>query len=393
MNIGIDIRPLLEPKRSGVGEYTYNLLNAIFSISQDHNYFLFYNSFKKVDELLPTEWKNFPNVYFCGFRWPNKVFNFCLKFFKWPKLNKLILKSKIRNQKSEVDAFFIPNLNFVALSHGVKKIITVHDLSFERYPGFFSLKRRLWHRFINPKKLIGSCDKIIAVSENTKRDLVDLYGIASEKIRVVYSGVTSDFGFSISDFRIDKIKKKYNLPEHFILFLGTLEPRKNIEGLIRAFEIFKQKYELRNTNYELLIVGPCGWLYKKIFRRAKKSPFAKDIKFINYINPREKSAFYKLADLFVYYSFYEGFGFPPLEAQAAGTPVIVSTVSSLSEVMGEAVLMVDPYNPAELAKVMVECLTDDDLRNNLIEKGKKQTAKFSWKKCAKETLQLLQSRR
>jgi len=380
MNIGIDVRSLLEKERSGVGEYTYQLLGAIFSLDKENQYHLFYNSWKAADDLLPKEWKNFPNVHFYGFHWPNKLLNFCFKFLRWPKIDSLIKST------DKMDLFFIPNLNFVALSRGVKKIITVHDLSFLRYPRFFSWKRRLWHWFVNPKKLIRGADKIIAVSENTKKDLMELYGVASEKIRVIYSGVGQDLRNENRELRIEEIKKKYNLPEKFILFLGTLEPRKNIEGLIRAFEIFKTA---ENTDYKLVIVGQRGWLYKKILAQAAASPVCDDIKFINYISPEEKFIFYKLAKLFVYQSFYEGFGFPPLEAARAGTPVIVSSVSSLPEVMGEAALMVDPNNPAEMAKVMAECLTDENLRNSLVEKGKKQAEKFSWTSSAKEFLSLI----
>ncbi len=391
MNIGIDIRSLLEKERSGVGEYIFRLLDAIFSIDKKNHYFLFYNSFKKADELLPLEWKSLPNVRFCGFRWPNKIFNFCLKFLKWPKLDKLIVSSQ--RLAANLDLFFIPNLNFVALSSGIKKIITVHDLSFERYPIFFSWKRRLWHWFINPRKLIHGCDKIIAVSENTKRDLVELYGVAAEKVRVVYSGGWQEPGIINHELGIETVKKKYDLPENFILFLGTLEPRKNIEGLIRAFEILKKNFQFSIYNLQLIIVGPRGWIYKKILARAAKSPAAEDIKFINYIKPEEKFAFYKLAKIFVYPSFYEGFGFPPLEAAIFGTPVIISNASSLPEIMGEAALMVDPYNLVEMARVMATCLTNENLRATLTDKGKKQVEKFDWDNCAKETLELLQNRK
>jgi glycosyltransferase involved in cell wall biosynthesis len=409
MNVGIDIRPLLEHKRSGVGEYVYQLLNAVFDADKENQYFLFYNSFKKVDDLLPKEWKSLSNVYFCGFSWPNKFFNFCLKFFGWPKvdrlmssrgakrrsnpmgsdMNEIAAPRQVGARNDKLDTFFIPNLNFIALSRGVKKFITVHDLSFERYPPFFSWKRRLWHWFVNPRRLIRGCDKIIAVSENTKRDLVELYKVTAEKIKVVYSGVRQESGIMNQESEIEEVKKKYNLPENFILFLGTLEPRKNIEGLVRAFEILKENYQLPITNYRLLIVGPKGWMYKKILARAAKSPFRGDIRFVSYIDPEEKFAFYKAAKIFIYPSFYEGFGFPPLEAAAAGTPVIASTASSLPEIMGEAALMVDPYNPAEMAKAMAECLTDENLRAILVEKGKKQAEKFSWGKCVEETIKIL----
>jgi len=380
MNIGIDIRSLLEKERSGVGEYTYQLLGAIFDIDRENQYYLFYNSWKKVGEDFLSEWKKYSNVHFCEFHWPNKLLNFCFKFLKWPKIDRLIVHSL--GLVNKLDVFFIPHLNFVALSSGLRKIITVHDLSFEFFPQFFSWKRRTWHWFINPKKLIRGADEMIAVSENTKKDLMELYKVAAEKVNVIYSGV----GGSENILEAEMVKKKYNLPEKFILFLGTLEPRKNIEGLIRAFEIFKKE---DRADYKLVIVGPCGWLYKKIWARAEKSPSRDDIKFINYIAPEEKFVFYKLAKLFVYSSFYEGFGFPPLEAARAGTPVIVSTNSSLPEVMGEAAIMVDPYNPAEMTKAMAKCLIDENLRNSLIEKGKAQAEKFSWAKATNEFLSLI----
>ncbi len=391
MNIGVDIRPLLEKERSGVGEYLYQLLDAFFRIDKENQYFLFYNSWKKVDGLLPSEWENFSNVKFCGFRWPNKVLNFCIKFFGWPKIDKLILESKIKNRKSKIDTFFIPNLNFIALSPGVRKILTVHDLSFERYPKFFSWKRRFWHWFIHPRKLIHGCDKVIAVSENTKRDLVELYKVAPAKIEVIYSGAIERLRVKNYELEveIELVKKKYNLPENFILFLGMLEPRKNIEGLIRAFEILKQSYKPQVSSYKLVIVGPRGWGYKNILEKIEHSPVRGEIKLIDYIPPEEKFAFYKLAKLFIYPSFYEGFGFPPLEAAATGTPVIISATASLPEIMSDAALMIDPYNPAEMAKAMAECLTDENLRMALIEKDKKQAEKFGWEKCAAETINLL----
>ncbi len=383
MNIGVDIRSLLEKERSGVGEYTYQILDALFCIDKENNYFLFYNSWKKVEEDFLGEWKKNSNVRLCGFRWPNKLLNFCFKFLKWPKVDKMILL------KDKIDLFFIPNLNFIALSRGVKKMITVHDLSFEFFPRFFSWKRRLWHWFVNPQKIICGADKIISVSENTKNDLVKLYGVPVEKVGVIYSGVGRELEIVNDELGIDKIRKKYNLPNNFILFLGTLEPRKNIEGLVRAFEILRGNQKSEIVNLKLLIVGPRGWLYKKILARAKKSPARDDIKFIDYIAPEEKKYFYKLARLFVYPSFYEGFGFPPLEAARAGTPVVVSTNSSLPEVMGEAAFLVDPNNPAEMAKAMEQCLTNENFRANLIEKGKKQAEKFNWEDCARQFLLLI----
>ncbi|OGF21631.1 hypothetical protein A2316_01015 [Candidatus Falkowbacteria bacterium RIFOXYB2_FULL_38_15] len=386
MNIGIDIRSLLEEKRSGVGEYAFRLLDAIFSIDKENNYFLFYNSFKDADKFIPEEWKKIANIHLAGFHYPNKLFNFSLRFFNWPKVDKLLMEKAGKNEN--LDLFFLPNINFIALSPGIKKVITVHDLSFERFPYFFSLKRRLWHFFINPKKLIKNCDKIIAISENTKKDLMDLYNAEEKKIKVIYSGAIQEAEIAKNHFEKEELRKKYNLPDKFILFVGTIEPRKNIEGLVRAFEILKSEKGEMVKNYHLVVVGPYGWLYKKILERAEKSPYGREIRFINYVSEKDKFYFYQLAKVFVYISFYEGFGFPPLEAAASGTPVIISSVSAIPEVIGNAAVMVDPNNPKEAAEAIYQCLTDNNLRERMREKGKKQVAEFTWEKCAREVVGL-----
>ncbi|MCK4525681.1 MAG: glycosyltransferase family 4 protein, partial [Candidatus Andersenbacteria bacterium] len=182
--------------------------------------------------------------------------------------------------------------------------------------------------------------------------------------------------------RILEIRKKYNLPKKYILYLGTLEPRKNIIGLIKAFEIL-------NTKYKLVIAGSKGWLYEDIFKIVKNSPAKDNIIFTGFIDDKDKAALYGLADLFVYPSFYEGFGFPPLEAMAAGTPVITSNFSSLPEAVGDAAITVNPYNIDELTKAIEMVLFDEKLRDILIERGYKKVKNFSWEKCAKETLEFI----
>jgi len=184
--------------------------------------------------------------------------------------------------------------------------------------------------------------------------------------------------------KLTAVRKKYNLPDRFILYFGTIEPRKNIIGLIKAFELLKRK---RPVN--LVIAGAKGWLDKDIFKTANQSKQARDIFFTGFIEEVDKPYLYNLAELFVYPSFFEGFGFPPLEAMACGVPTIVSNVSSLPEVVGRGALMIDPYHIDELAWAMETVLTDNMLKEKLIEKGISQAKKFSWKKCARQTLKVL----
>lgn len=378
MNIGVDIRSLMNPWRSGVGEYTYNLLDNLFRLDQKNRYFLFYNSFHQVDENLPAEWKGRENVKFCGFGWPNKLFNAGLKFLKYPKIDSLIGK---------IDLFFVPNIQFLSLSDNCQKVITVHDLSFERYPEFFSLKRRWWHKAVNPQKIIKQADKVMADSENTKQDLIKIYGVELKKVKVIYPGI------AVSNIKcqISNVKNKYNLPDKFILYLGTLEPRKNIVGLIKAFEKLISTYNLQPTSYKLVIAGFPGWNYREIYQAAKNSGVADKIKFIGPVAPADKPALYSLASVFIYPSFYEGFGFPPLEAMAAGRPVITSFNSSLGEIGGDAALLIDPYNISEMAEAIYQVLTDEGLSRQLAEKGKERVRKFSWQKTVEETLKIFQN--
>jgi len=177
------------------------------------------------------------------------------------------------------------------------------------------------------------------------------------------------------------------LPEKFILYFGTLEPRKNLVGLIKAYEILRQKYKI--DDYKLVIAGSPGWLDKKIFFAAKKSPYSSDIKFTGFVAAEDKVYLYNLATLFVYPSFFEGFGFPPLEAMACGVPVICSNTSSFPEIASQASLLADPYNFSEIAWAMNEILSDHNLVQDLISKGIKSVKKFSWDRCARETLDFL----
>jgi glycosyltransferase involved in cell wall biosynthesis len=386
-----------------VPHYAYNLLKQLFKIDSENKYFLFFNKFggsSKVLKEFPQikELINKENVKLIGFGFPNKLLNFSLRFLKYPKLDKLIEK-KIN---SKVDIWFSPNPGFVNLSNDCKFILTIHDLSFERYPEFFAgkgnlgigyIRGRFWHKYVGVKKLCCQADKIIAVSESTSADLEDVYGIECRKIKVVYEGTNMNQESRIKNQ--ESVRQKYDLPEKFILFLGTLEPRKNIAAIIQAFEVLNTKYQIQNTN--LVITGKKGWLYDDLFKLAENvgaghCPGLKDkIKFIGYVDEADKSALYNLASLFVFPSFYEGFGLPPLEAMSCGCPVIASTAFALSEVVGDAGILVDPYNINDLAEAMKLVLNNEELKNRLIQKGIKRAKLFNWERAAQESLKVLKN--
>jgi len=368
MRIGVDVRCLMNGNYSGVSWYAYYLLNNLFELDQANQYILFYNSSKKVR--LPEF--NFANVSWRGCRYPNKIFNASLMIFNRPRIDRLL---------GGVDVFFTPNLHFIALSDKCQKVMAVHDLSFIRYPQFFTIKMRWWHRLILWKNILGRADIIVADSQSTKNDLISLLGIAQEKIKVVYLGVENKYGENISAEQLASVKQKYHLPEKFILTLGALEPRKNLAGVIAA-------YKSLNTDIALVIAGSGGWKNKSLRRSAIDD---KRINFIGYVDEADKPALYRSASLLIYPSFYEGFGLPILEAMASGCPVICGNNSSQGEIATDAALLVNPYNTNEIKTAMEALLSDDLLRQRLVEKGRVRAQQFSWKKTAQKMMEIFES--
>lgn len=364
MRIGIDIRCLAEGKISGVEEYLINTLRQLFDSDKKNEYILFFNSF--LGSRVNLQWlKKYPNVEIRDYRFPNKLLNLSLWLLKWPKIDWLL---------GTVHVFFAPNIGFLALSKDCKKILTIHDLSFERLPETFSFKRRLWHFMINARSLAKEFDTILAVSESTKQDIISLYGIPEQKILVSYPPLNIEqFEQDITASEIRALKERYGLKSKFILYLGTVEPRKNIISIIEAID--QLKMDRAYADVQLVIAGAKGWKYDEIYECYEKSQFRHDILFADFIRPEDKINVYRLAYIFVYPSFLEGFGFPPVEAMAAGTPVITSNCSSIPEVVGDAAVLIDPYRPYEITLALQQLLTDQDLYDEYVKRGK-QRAKY-----------------
>lgn len=378
MKIAIDARALGIGKRTGVEEYELALLSALFKIDKENEYILFNNGFfQKNNEF--EQFGDNPNVKIVNLRIPNKIFNSAITFLNYPKLDKLC---------GSPDVFFSPSWNFCKLSKGIRKIITVHDLSFEISPDFFSLKKRLWHKIVAVKKQALEADKIIAVSNASKQDLLNIYGIASEKIEVIYPGINNSFFKDCDVKEKQEVRNKYHLPENFILFIGTIEPRKGIQNLIQSFNEFKKKDV---SNIDLVISGVRGWSYREILKTAAKSPYAKNIHFTGFVHDKDKPAFIQSSKIFIYPSFYEGFGFPPLEAMACKIPVIISHNPSLPEISGDGALMINPWNLDEFSWSIREVIADNLLRHALIKKGTECAQKYKWENAAQKTLEAIKS--
>jgi len=372
MKIGIDIRCLAESQYSGISEYTYNLVDHLLKIDSKNQYFLFYNSAKKTN--IPKF--DYSNVTYKKYSYPNKLFNLGIRFLKFTSVDKLA---------GDVDIFLTPSFLFTNISNRCKKILIVHDLSFDIYPEFFTFKKRLWHKLINPKKMCQQSDLIIAISENTKNDIVKMYEVNDNKIKVVYPGISQIFFNIVSEEEKQKILDKYNLPKNYALYLGNLEPRKNVSSLIKSFDL------LKNDSLNLVIVGGEGWKYKKIYKVWQNTKNNKKIKFLGYIESKDKPAIYSLAKMFIYPSNYEGFGLPPIEAMACGTPVIASANSSLIEAINNAGLLIDSNNINDIAQAINYILTDQNLEIKLTELGISRAKKFNWQQKAEEILNIIKS--
>jgi glycosyltransferase involved in cell wall biosynthesis len=379
--ICVDVRCLSEGRRTGVEEYTLGLLLNLFAFDKKNEYVLFFSAWRESSFDFAL-FAKYPNVKLKKIRIPNKLLNFSFWYFGWPKIDKLVGGAEI---------VFFPNIIFGAVSSNVKVITTIHDLSFERYPEYFSWKRRLWHIFVNAKKICQRANCIVAVSQSTANDVASLYKINTEKITVIPSAISENFQvLDRNDRKLIEVKERYHLPFKFILFLGTIEPRKNILGIIKAYNAL-QETALAQKNeeilkYKLVIAGSSGWLSLDMLTEIKKSKFKEKIILPGFIADEDKVYVYNLAALFIYPSFFEGFGFPPLESMCCGVPVITSNNSSLPEICADCAILIDPHQPEEILEAMRQILMDKLLREKLIKLGLARAMEFSWEKTARKTL-------
>jgi glycosyltransferase involved in cell wall biosynthesis len=271
------------------------------------------------------------------------------------------------------------NMAFVGpLAGGCPFVVTVHDLSFLFFPRSFRSLRRSYLQ-VFARMSVRRARRIIAVSESTKRDLVEIYDISPAKIDVVHNGVDARFQPLPAD-QVAAFRQQQGLPDRFILFVGTLEPRKNIVSLIDAYA------RLPKERPPLVLVGGKGWFYDEIFGRVEALGLTGEVRFAGFVPAEDLPLWYNAADLFVYPSLYEGFGLPPLEAMACGTAVITSTASSLPEVVGQAGQLADPTDTEALAAAMAQVLGSRQLQQEMETAGLAQAAGFSWEETARKTV-------
>jgi glycosyltransferase involved in cell wall biosynthesis len=368
MNILLDYSQI--PKQKvGVGVYAENLLKNICKYDKKNKYFVLIQN----DEALEGV-PHFESMTFI--RLPNKIF----RIFAFRLL---------------MEQFYIPflvlrkNINLVHSLHysfplftfKAKKVVTIHDLTFFLYPELHEPFKRFYFRFFI-RLSVYLCDKIICVSESTKKDLVSRFSRSSNKIEVIPLGNDNRFCVNLDRNEIVRVKKKHNISNEYILFIGTLEPRKNIINLIHAF----YKIHKIEKKYQLVIVGKKGWYFQSIFDLVTKYNLSDSIIFTGFIDEEEKPFIISGAKIFVYPSIYEGFGIPVLESIACGVPTITSNISSLPEVVGDAALLIDPLDETSIFQAINELLNNTALRNDLITKSLTQAKKFSWENTTLKTI-------
>ncbi|RKD32280.1 glycosyltransferase family 4 protein [Thermohalobacter berrensis] len=350
---------LIDNKSTGIGNYGYNLVSKIGKINTDYNISALIQ--KDIDI------KNIEVV--------NKKYNSSLK---------RILSEQLVLPKTYKDYELIHFIDYSSPILEINKpfIITIHDLSFYKYPHAFTYGSRKIKEIIAPIS-VKRASRIIVDSNNTKKDLVEVFDIDESKVRIVYPG-RPDYEKIKDKFKIQKVKEKYNIEGDYILYLGTLEPRKNI---IRLVEVYN-KLVKEGITEKLVIAGKKGWLYKDIFNKVKQLALDERVIFTDYVEEKDKPLLYSGAKVFVYVSLYEGFGLPPLEAMTCSIPVVVSKKSSLPEVVGDSGIYVNSEDIDSIAKGIYSIIKNKDLREKLGFQGKERSKKFNWENTAKQVLSI-----
>jgi glycosyltransferase involved in cell wall biosynthesis len=262
------------------------------------------------------------------------------------------------------------------------RVVTIHDASFRLTPERHSHQRRFYYRGIVPL-IMKASDGIITVSRSAKSDLLDIAAVPEDKVSVIPLGVDPHFQPVTAPHILERIRRKYSLPRDFILFVGMIEPRKNLETLLDAY----LAYSLA-ARFDLVLAGSFGWGYSHLLRKIAASGAADRVRLPGYVEEADLPALYSAAAVFAYPSFYEGFGLPVLEAMACGTAVVTSSVSSLPEVAGTAALLADPHDSGALASALRCILSNATLRADLSRRGLERARSFSWIRTAEKTLAL-----
>lgn len=351
-------------RQAGVSRYIQHLAAALPEVAPEDQFVLFSRS------EIATERAGCSAVSVVESRWPTEH---PLARIAWEQL---VGPGAARQQR--LDVLHAP-VNVGPFLGRTPTVVTVHDLAFMIYPEQYPAAKRHYLRLMTSLS-VRRASRVIAVSEATARDVEQYLRVPANRISAIPNGVDPSMAPVDDPRRQAELRNRYQLPERWLLFVGTLQPRKNLIGLLRALASVAGEIDL-----PLVVAGGKGWMYSDVFAEVKTLGISNRVLFVDYVAPQELALWYSAATAFVYPSLYEGFGLPVLEAMACGTPVLTSSVSSLPEVAGDAAIRVDPTNSEQIGAGLVKIVTDAPLREELRRRGLEQAARFSWEETARRT--------
>jgi anaerobic magnesium-protoporphyrin IX monomethyl ester cyclase len=356
---------VLRPGRTGVGYYTEHLLHHLAQVASNDELIVVSN--RAIDTTAPL---------------PPRV-RIATPSHRVPRMVWMQTLAVTALREVEADVAHFTN-GMVPLLSPVPTVVTIHDMSLRLYPRYHPARRVLLNRPL-VDLAARRADAIITVSESAKRDIVSLYRLDPARVHVVYEAAAPSFRRVEDQAELERVRRRYGLEERIILYVGTIEPRKNLPKLIDAFAARRRSGELK---HQLVCVGPYGWLSRGLEDRIARSNVAHAITFTGYVPFEDLPALYTLAEMFVYPSMYEGFGLPVIEAMACGAPVVTGRAAALSEVGGGAIQQVDEIEPDALGNALVALAASRDRREELAAAGLARSATFSWERAARESLEI-----
>jgi glycosyltransferase involved in cell wall biosynthesis len=376
VRIGIDYTSAVF-QGAGIGRLTRNIVSELAQIDEQNDYALFVQG-----RGLPyaAQWSGARNAA-SGIRKPNfREVRTWISERWWHRLwFRLHMPLAVEWAIGPIDLFHSPDFTLPPVRHSTRTVVTVHDLSFLRMPECFE-PSLLAYLVANVPRAVARADWILADSESTRQDLIALLGAPSDRVSVIYPGVEPRFRPITDADTLQRVRTRYSLPERFVLSLGTVQPRKNYVGLMRAFA------HLSEPHLTLVIAGGRGWLSDGIYRAAEELGLNARVHFLGFVDDTDLPALYSMAALFALPSLYEGFGIPLLEAMACGTPVIAADNSSLPEAVGDAGILVSAHDTDALAEAIQQLLEDTEQRQRLKQRGLARVRHFTWQGAAEKLL-------
>ncbi|MEH2074925.1 MAG: glycosyltransferase family 1 protein [Nostoc sp.] len=378
LKVVVDATPV-DSKPSGVGFYIANLICALDVLQKEENFQLGVvyqpglKNWLRSDFIFPECFKNSSQQYLLPL--PVRISDLLLALAFKPSL------SYFEKYFGSPDILHGTNYSVYPCQNSLK-VMNIYDLTFIKYPNYTDSVVKTYTKRV--KRCLQWTDLVLTISESSKKDIIEYLQVDPEKVYV--TPLASRYYPNYLSEEVAQILEKqanYDFSKPYLLFVSTIEPRKNINNIITAFNYLKEKYKIE---HELILIGRKGWNYEPIFTAIENSPWANQIHHLNYLSNELVALFYSKADVFVYPSHYEGFGLPVLEAMTLGVPVISSNTSSIPEVTGDAAILVDPNNPIQLGEAILKVISNSQLRQELINKGKTRAKLFSWERTAKETL-------